>query len=152
MNLESKYNINSQLSNEIIRKNIDINHFVHKFKNIDVDFLAHVLVEIEKEIEARFKLKAKFKKEDFEEVLGYYDKKEIAKEAVFDIFVEKASGKRIDYSKYKVFSAGDVENEVKKLVKEKKDLTDNAIMGILMQKYRGKIDARKLMDIIRRHR
>nr|MBI4156268.1 Glu-tRNA(Gln) amidotransferase subunit GatE [Candidatus Woesearchaeota archaeon] len=152
LNLESRYNINPQLANEIIRKNIDVDYFIHKFKNIDVDYLSHVLVEMEKEIEARFKLKAKFKKEEFEEVLSYYDKKEIAKEAVFDIFLEKAQGKRIDYGKYRIFSAAEIEDEVKKLVKEKKELSDNAIMGILMQKYRGKIDARKLMDIIRRYK
>ena len=152
LNLEEKYKINPHLANEIIKNKTDFDYFANRFKNIDKDFLAHALVEIEKEIKSRFNLKIKFSKKDFEEVLDHYDKKKITKEAVFDILVEKARGNKIDYIKYATVSENKVGDEVKKIVKEKKELSDNAIMGILMYKYRGKIEAKRLMELIKENR
>ncbi len=46
---------------------------------------------------------------------------------------------------------GDVEGEVKKLIKEKPGLSVNAYMGVIMQKHKGNINAVKVIEIIKRH-
>jgi Glu-tRNA(Gln) amidotransferase subunit E-like FAD-binding protein len=38
--------------------------------------------------------------------------------------------------------------EIEKIVKEKKDLGFNAIMGLVMGKYKGKVDGKKASEII----
>ncbi|MCX8194241.1 MAG: Glu-tRNA(Gln) amidotransferase subunit GatE [Candidatus Pacearchaeota archaeon] len=44
----------------------------------------------------------------------------------------------------------EIEQEVKKLIKEKPGLSVNAYMGLLMAKYKGKIDASKLVEMIKK--
>ncbi|MGB9708018.1 MAG: Glu-tRNA(Gln) amidotransferase subunit GatE [Candidatus Pacearchaeota archaeon] len=44
----------------------------------------------------------------------------------------------------------EIESEIKKLIKEKPGLSVNAYMGLIMQKYKGKIDAAKVIEIIKK--
>ncbi len=43
-----------------------------------------------------------------------------------------------------------LEEEIRKIIKEKPGLRENAYMGLVMQKFKGKIDAKKAMEIIKR--
>ena len=47
-------------------------------------------------------------------------------------------------------SDDEIEEEIRKIVKEKPGLRANAYMGLVMQKFKGKIDAKRVMEIIRR--
>ena len=48
-------------------------------------------------------------------------------------------------------SESDIESEIKKIISEKKGLSISAYMGLLMNKFKGKIDGKKLMDILSRY-
>ena len=41
--------------------------------------------------------------------------------------------------------------DIKKLIDEKKDLNIGAYMGILMGKYRGKVDGKNIMEILKKY-
>lgn len=67
------------------------------------------------------------------------------------IMTEIVKGKAIEEAlKVEKVDVTEIEEEVKKLVKEKPGLSVNAYMGLLMQKYKGKIDAVKVVEILRK--
>jgi len=43
-----------------------------------------------------------------------------------------------------------IEEEINKIIKEKPGLRPNAYMGLVMAKFKGKLDAKKAMEIINR--
>jgi Glu-tRNA(Gln) amidotransferase subunit E-like FAD-binding protein len=57
-----------------------------------------------------------------------------------------------DALKFEEHDSGKVEERIINLLKEKPGLTDNAYMGLLMREFKGKIDAKTLMEIIRKYK
>ena len=47
--------------------------------------------------------------------------------------------------------AHDLEERVLKIIREKPGLSENAYMGLMMKEFKGKVDAKSLMEMIRRH-
>ncbi len=150
-NLEQKYKLRKDVAEELIKRKIDFEDYVSQFKNIEPSFIAHTLVNIPKEIKKRFDLDSeKLKEEDFKEILSHLDKNKISKEAVIELLVGKIKGKKVDISKYKGVSEDNLENEIKKIVEAKPALSVGAYMGIIMAKYRGKVDGQKVMQILKK--
>lgn len=146
---EKEYGLNADLSRELVEGGIDLGYYIGKFRKVDPAFIAHTFVGTPKEIKARHGLDCSFSEEDFVEVLGYLDSGKVAKDAVFEMLVEKARGNKVDLSKYKQVSAGDVEEEIVKMIKGNPGLSANALMGDIMKKYRGKVDGRKVMELLK---
>jgi len=149
--LEKKYKLDSNTAKELL--NVDyFEEFVSKFENIEASLIAHTLVNIPKEIRKRFNLDlSKLRKEAYEEILSYLNEGKISKEAVIDLLVRKIKEEKIDLEEFEAVSDKDVEGEIKKLIDEKKGLSIGAYMGILMGKYRGKIDGKKIMEILKKY-
>ncbi len=57
-----------------------------------------------------------------------------------------------DALKFEEHDSGKVEEKIINLLKEKPGLSDNAYMGLLMKEFKGKIDAKNLIDIIKRYK
>lgn len=149
---EQKYRLRKEIAEELIKRKINFSDYVSNFKNIEPSFIAHTLVDTPKEIRKRFNLDtSKLKEDDFKEVLDYLNKNKINREAIIEILTEKIKGKKVDIKKYKTVSEHDLEKEVKKIVKAKPGLSIGAYMGIIMQKYRGKVDGRKVMHILKKN-
>jgi len=150
IDLEKKYNLTKELAKELIGNKLFID-YVKKFKNIEPRFIAHILINIPKEIKTRFNLDiSKIKERDFEIVLGYLNEKKITKEAIIELLTEAAKGKQIDIGKFKTASLDNLEKEIKNIIKQKPGLTINAYMGLIMAKYRGKVDGKKVMHILKK--
>ncbi|MBI2208092.1 Glu-tRNA(Gln) amidotransferase subunit GatE [Candidatus Woesearchaeota archaeon] len=149
--LEKKYKIKKELAKELIQKeNFEV--LINKFDKVESSLIAHILVNVPKEIKSRFKLDiSKLKAEHFEEILDYLNKGKIAKEAVIDLLIKKIKNEKINFDKFASVSDKDLEKEIKKLVEDKKDLSVGAYMGILMSKYRGKVDGKKIMDLLNKY-
>ena len=149
--LEKKYNLDSNIAKELL----DVSYFeefVSKFENVEASLIAHTLVNIPKEIRKRFNLDlSKLRKEAYEEILSYLNEGKISKEAIIDLLVRKIKEEKIDLEEFEAVSDKDVEGEIKKLIDEKKGLSIGAYMGILMGKYRGKIDGKKIMEILKKY-
>jgi len=147
---EKKYKINNELAKELISHE-KFEDYIGKFKNIEPQQIANILINIPKEIKTRFDVNtASLTDENFEEVLRYLNEGKIAKEAVIELLTEAAKGKKVDISKFKTISLGNLEEEIKEIISQKPGLTIGAYMGLAMAKYRGKVDGKKVMEILKK--
>jgi|TARA_B100001964_G_scaffold136027_1_gene150089 Glu-tRNA(Gln) amidotransferase subunit E-like FAD-binding protein len=149
--LEKKYKITKELAKELIHNEL-FEELIKKYNKIEPKIIAHVLVNIPKEIKTRFNEDiSKLKDEDFEEVLDYLNKEKIAKEALIDLLIKKIKKEKINLEKFATISEKLIEKEIKELIEKKKDLNIGAYMGMLMGKYRGKVDGKKIMELLRKY-
>lgn len=121
-----------------------------KFKNLDPTFIAATLINSQKDIKKRYNVEPNYGKEVLEKLFSSLDKDKIAEEAVFEILVEVSKGKKIDISKYETMSDKKLEQELKKIVESKPDLSMGALMGIAMKKFRGKAEGKKIAELIKK--
>ena len=148
--LEKEYGIKPELAKELINNELFIT-CVKKYKDITPQFIAHTLIEIPKELKSRLNLDInKIKDHDYDTVLSYLNEKKIEKSAVIELLADICRGKKIDLSKFKTVSKDNLENEIKQIVKKKPGLSHGAYMGIIMGKYRGKVDGKKVMEILKK--
>ncbi len=150
--LEKQYGISDILAAEIIKQKIDFEAYVNKSKDLKPEIIAQILINTPKEIKTRFDLdSSKLTKEDFDFVLGLLANGKIAKEAVIDILIKRVKKENIDISKFESVAEDQLEDEIKKIIKEKPGLTTGAYMGIVMAKYRGKVDGQKIMQTLKKY-
>jgi len=150
--IEKKYTLSKELAQQVVKQNIDLEKYVEKFKNIPVKVIAATLVETPKELKARYDVKIEDFEKQIELIFDKLNKNEISKDAILEILVDISKGKKIDYSKYKFIPAAQIENEIKKLVEEKPDLNIGALMGLVMAKFKGNVDGRVAMEILKRYK
>jgi len=143
-----KLGLSKELINAIIKRNIDIDNFINKYKNIKARFIAETLINTPKEIKRRYDLEANF--ENIDEIFEKLNNNEINKEAVFEILVEIAQGKKINFEKYKLKEI-DLDKEVKELIKSKPGLSFSAYMGLLMVKHRGKVEGKSIAEALKKY-
>ncbi|MBI2660114.1 hypothetical protein HYX07_03045, partial [Candidatus Woesearchaeota archaeon] len=136
---EKKYELPKGMGKELI--GTDFEQLVEKLK-LEPLIVAKTIVNTPNEI------KRKLQTKDFEEVLSYYAKGKIAKEAIADLLENKASGQKIDLSHFKPISEQDLEKEIKKIIGEKPGLNAGAYMGLIMAKHRGKVDGKIVMEML----
>ena len=86
-----------------------------------------------------------------EKLLELVKKGKLDKSALKGIFSDLMAGMIIeDIVKVEKVGDNEIEEEVRKIVKEKPGLRPNAYMGLVIAKFKGKIDAKKAMEIIKR--
>lgn len=144
-----KYNLNKELAKEAI-DNENFELLVKKFDGIEPSIIANTLINIPKEIKTRFNLdSSKLKGKDFEEVLSYLNESKIAsKEAIFEILIKKIKKEKIDLKEFEAVSEKELEKEIKRIIEEKPGLNASAYMGLVMAKYRGKVDGKRVMEML----
>ena len=148
---EKKYSLPNQLAKEIIEDG-NFEAFVKKFGKLEPLTIANTLVNLPKEIKTRFNLdSSKLKDKDFEEVLSYLNEGKIAKEAVLELLIKKVKNEKIDLKHFESVSDAELENEIKKLIQEKPSLNIGAYMGLVMSKHRGKVEGKKIMDMLKKY-
>ena len=138
-----RYNIPKEIAKGLV-DNADFEYLKQKFKHKDTDAIIRTLTNTPKEIKAKLSI------EDFEEVLSYYYGGKIAKEAITDLLEKKASGEKVKISEFEAVSEEQLEKEIKKIIGEKPGLNMSAYMGLVMAKYRGRADGRKVMEMVKK--
>jgi Glu-tRNA(Gln) amidotransferase subunit E-like FAD-binding protein len=83
-----------------------------------------------------------------EEILLKLVKFEIKEEDVKGIMEKILKGGKLEEIKVEKISDDEIEEYVRKIIKEKSGLRANAYMGLVMKEFQGKVDARKAMEII----
>ncbi len=147
--LASEYDIPESLAKEVIARNIDLAEYQKSFPNIAPSTIAQILIETPKEIKSRLKIDTdKLTQEDFFMVLKHLNKGEIGKDAILEILAEIAKGHKVDLAKYRQLSDEELKKEINRIIKEKPGLSQNAYMGLIMGKFRGKVDGKKVIEII----
>ncbi len=149
VNFEKKYGINPQYALEIVKGNLPFDYYAEKYK-IDPKIIAHSLIEIPKELKKRFNFSEELKKEDFDFIFENLEKKKINNEALLDILYELGKGNKIDLNKYSSLSLNEIEVEVKKTIKENPGVSVNGLMGDLMKKFKGRVDGKLVISLIKR--
>ena len=144
------YKINPDIAREIVERKISFEKFLRH--NLDPSFIARVLVEMPKEIKSRFNLDKHITDEDFREIFSLIDGKKIPKDAIIDVLVEKLTEGKINLEKYKPVKENEIEKEIKNLIKKNKGASFNALMGEAMKQFKGKIDGKKIADLIKKLR
>ena len=87
-----------------------------------------------------------------ESIIEKVAKKKIAEENVKQIMTEIAKGRRLEEAmKKEKLEAESLEAEILKLLKQKTGLSQGAYMGLLMQKYKGKISGKEISEILKKH-
>lgn len=144
-----KYDIPKELAKEIAN-NEDFESLAEKFDKIEPLAIASTLINIPKEIKARFNLdSSKLESRDFEEVLGYLNEGRIVKEAIIELLIKKIKNEKIVLSCFEVVSEGELEKEIKKIVEEKPGLNASAYMGLIMANHRGRVDGSRVMKLLK---
>ena len=86
-----------------------------------------------------------------EKILEELVKGKISSGDIKNIMQDVVSGKNIDEAiKIEKMDENEIEEEIRKIVKEKPGLRENAYMGLVMAKMKGKIEPKKAMEIISR--
>ena len=152
--IEREYEISNELAKEIISegKLDQLEQLVSRFRNIEPRFIAHTLITIPKDIKTRFKIECeKLSLKDFEGVLMFLNEDKIPREAVIEALVSICNGENINIERYSKISDFELEGEIRKLLGEKTGLTLSGYMGLLMGKYRGKVEGKRVIELLRKY-
>jgi len=125
-----------------------------KCKNVKPAFIAETLVSYEKELQRNYE------GTDSQKVTGNYlekifialNKEEIPKNAVLTLIVGVASGKKLDIKKYQIASSDSLEKDIKSIIFKNPDASIGALMGMIMAKFKGKVDGKKAMEILSKYK
>lgn len=139
---EQKYKLPKGLGKELI--DTEFEYLVKKFQKLEPLLIARTLTNTPNEIKRKLGIN------DFEEVLSYYNWGKIAKEAIIDLLEKKSLGEKIDLRHFEAVSEQELEKEIRKIINEKPNLSASAYMGLAMAKYRGKVDGKKMMELVRK--
>ena len=91
----------------------------------------------------------KLNEDVLEDILKALKEGKISKGDVRDVMKEIAAGKKLeDAIKAEKISDDELEHEIRKIIKKKPGLRPNAYMGLVMKEFKGKLDAKKAMEII----
>jgi len=150
LKLEKEFGISDVMAKEVLKQKIDLSKYVKKFK-LKADVIANIIINVPKDIKSRLGIdSSKLNETDFMEVLEKLDKDEISKDAIEDVLVMKCEGKKVDYSKFKKADSADLEKGISEIIKEKPGLNPGAYMGLVMAKFKGQVDGKKAMEILKK--
>jgi len=151
-NLEEKYGLSEELAREIIKSEIDFSCYAEKYKNIEPKTIAHIIIEIPKEIKSRLKLdSSKLNNKEFEGVLKLINENKIDKSSAVDVLVDLIKDGRIDFKKYEKVSDKDLERQIKKIAEKNKGASFGAMMGEAMRLFKGKAEPKKISEFVKKY-
>ena len=150
LNLEKQFNLQPEIATELIEKKINFESLVKKYPRMSPKFISQILVEMPKELKTRFDIKHDFTLNEFEKIIELANQNTLQKEAVSDIMIKLAKRQEINPDNYKQVSFKEIEHEIKQVMEKNPTLTPNAIMGIIMKKYSGKVNPKEVFDMIKK--
>ncbi len=150
------YSLNEDMINQLMD-----NHKLLLFRSLikicdNPKLVAKTLTQTLSSIKSHYNLDInKIEGDDFKEIFKALKENKISEGSIENILTKICEGKSIEnilanYEEQKL-SEFDIESEIKKIINEKQGLSIGAYMGLLMQKFKGKVDGKKLMDILKRY-
>lgn len=150
LEIEKNYNISPEQSINIVKEKYDklFLDTASRIKKEYSGFLAETILSVPKELRRKHNIEYKFNEKLFKEVFEAFNLDKISKNSIFEIFLEDSKGKKVNLNDYKTIDDKELIKEIEKIVKEKKDLGFNAIIGIIMSKYKNRVSGKKATEII----
>ncbi len=114
------------------------------------NFVAKIMLILPKEVASHVKVSEDiFSMDVIETILSAIRDKKIVENDAKHVMEEIAKGKSVsDAIKIEKVETGDLEGEIAKIVKEKPGLNANAYMGLIMAKFKGKVNGKQVMEIL----
>jgi len=148
---EKKYGLGKDLAVTLAKSDMAswFEYFCNKFKKIKPAFIASTLVSTTREIKRKFDINVdNLAEKEFEEVFTYLNDGKISKDMVMDVLIDYAKG-CFDIDKYALIEEEELKQEILEIVEDHRDASIGALMGIIMKKYKGKVDGKKVMEILK---
>ncbi|MFH1801884.1 MAG: Glu-tRNA(Gln) amidotransferase subunit GatE [archaeon] len=149
-----KKGLSDELINLVLEDNLDEFETLLQAYDKDTNLVAKMVTLWRKEFATKEKksleeIKDILTENILERILEEIKSKKIGKDDAKKVMSEVLAGKKIDDAlKIEKVDHNELEEEIAKIVKEKPGLRPNAYMGLVMAKMKGKIDAKKAMEIL----
>ena len=148
-----KNGLNEEYANILINENK-----IEQFKELGSgELAAKLLVLYPKEIASHEKIDLEKVNEKLnlavlKDIISAVKGEKIAESSVKSVLTEITKGHNLTdlLKKFKPSSKSEIEKEVKSAIKEKPGLTAGAYMGLLMQKLKGRVEGKELMQMIQK--
>lgn len=150
------------LSDELINLVLDSQENLEEFEMLmriyskDANLIAKMTALWRPELATKFKLSEEktnelLNEKVLEQILELLIKNKIESSDIKKIMEDLAQGTPLESAiKIEKISYDELEEKITEIIKEKPGLSPNAYMGLAMQKLKGKIDAKKAMEIIQK--
>lgn len=151
---EKDYGLASDLAKDMAKSEFyELFERLCEDKNLKPGYVAEVLVSFPAELTRDYEgaEPGLVQEEDLESIFTAVSKGEIAKSSVMDVIVDLARGEELDLLKYKIISEEELEEEIKRIVKDNEGAPTGAIMGKVMQKFQSKADGKKVNELVKKH-
>ena len=123
--------------------------FVQKYTNINPSFIAATLASTTTEIRRKMDIPIDtLTEKDFNEIFSYLHDGKISKDMIMDVLIKYANGK-FNLDNYALISDAELKIEIKKIIESHTGASVSALMGIVMGKYKGKVDGKKVMELLK---
>ena len=100
-------------------------------------------VKLKKDVEKKLSL------DILETILQAVQSGKISENEIYDVMKEIGEGKKLEEA-LKREKIGNLEEEILKIIKEKPGLSVNAYMGLVMARFKGKVNGKEVMEIIKK--
>jgi Glu-tRNA(Gln) amidotransferase subunit E-like FAD-binding protein len=122
--------------------------YVKEFRNIKPLTIAETLVSTVKEVRRKYTPKVDdLTESQFRDIFNLLNSGKISKESLVEVLADYAKGE-FDIKKYAQMADSELEKEIKRIIAENKGIPQNAMIGRVMAKLRGKADGKKIVDIV----
>ncbi len=125
--------------------------FVRKHPNLKPAFVAEVFLTTEKSLSRKYEKPVSAPDEVFDSIFDALQKGSISKEIIPDMIFEYSETKKLNLGKYKLLGEKELEQEVKRIVKENEGLEFNFMINKVMGGLRGKGDVRKIIELVKKY-
>ena len=145
---KEKYKLPEDMAKDAIG-HAKFEQYVMQYEKVAPLVIAQALFAIPKDLKSRLHLDLSgLEEHDYEEVLSYLHEGKIPKDAIAEILIKKIKKEKIHLHEFAGISDEQLEKEIRSIVAEKPGLNVGGYMGLVMAKHRGKVEGKKVMEII----
>ncbi len=147
---KEKYRLPEDMAKEAV-EHPKFEQYVAQYGKVAPLIIAQALFAIPKDLKSRLNLDPSgLKEQDYEEVLSYLHDGGIPKDAIAEILSKKIKKEKISIGEFAGISDEQLEKDIKEIVAQKPGLNVGGYMGLVMAKHRGKVEGKKVMEILRK--
>lgn len=125
-------------------------NFEDYFKKGDPNFVVEFFTSIPKEIKKRYDVDVNPEK-IADEVLKKVFSGVLTKGSVVELLADYGKTGKLNFDKFKGVSDSDLKKVVKEVVAKNKGAPVGALMGIIMGRFKGAVDGKKAMELLKKH-
>jgi Glu-tRNA(Gln) amidotransferase subunit E-like FAD-binding protein len=144
--------INKDVAKSIVKEN-KMEYFeilFNKYKSLKPAFIVDTFQSIRQFLKKDFKLEeTEVKDEQIEKILALINEEKVPKNNLAAALADMING-TFDEKKYKVADDSELEKEIERIVKEKPGLNQGGYMGLIMARFKGKVDGKKAAEILKK--